>query len=375
MAVTIEPMESIAALGEEWRALEARARGSFFLSWVWIETWLEESAIRPLVLRARDGAGAVIALALLNARRVRRHHVLPIDVLALHESGDEVHDSLVVEYNDLLVDDAAPAGTREACLEALAQASIVNDLGIDWNELRLSGVSPDWLARVEASGLDLAIIARRPHFAVDLAALADSPESYLASLGASTRHQIRRALRHYAARGPIIVRPARDVEEALSDLAELQTLHQAHWIGRGKQGAFATPFFARFHRRLIARALPLGGVEVLHVHAGRHTIGYLYNFLHRGTVHNYLSGFAFETDPRIKPGLVSHALAIDRHRALGRERYDLMAGEARYKNSLAARQGELVWIAARRAAPVLLIEDSLRAIKRGLMSLLPARRD
>ena len=45
------------ALATRWRALEARAEGSFFTRWAWIGTWLAllPDAVRPRLLQARRG--------------------------------------------------------------------------------------------------------------------------------------------------------------------------------------------------------------------------------------------------------------------------------------------------------------------------------
>jgi CelD/BcsL family acetyltransferase involved in cellulose biosynthesis len=89
-----------------------------------------------------------------------------------------------------------------------------------------------------------------------------------------------------------------------------------------------------FHRALVSRAWPEGGVELLRIRAGEKPIGYLYNFLWRGWVGYYTSGFVYTDDNRLKPGLVAHWLAIERHLAAGARIYDFMAGESRYKASL-----------------------------------------
>jgi CelD/BcsL family acetyltransferase involved in cellulose biosynthesis len=363
MNVTVEKISSVASLGADWSALEARGNDSFFLSWPWIESWLIESGVTPYVLRARDDSGRTVAMALLHARPVHRHGILPINALSLHEVGDPGHNSVAIEYNGLLVVDDAPKETVARCLDFLARSELVNERRRDWDEIRLSGVPSRYLGEAAGTGLKVWITARSPCFAVDLRGLPPGEGSYLATLGHNTRYQIRRALRLYAERGPVVGEAVDNVADALKNLDALRALHQTHWQRRGQPGAFAEEFFVRFHRRLIARALPLGMIELFHVRAGDHTIGYLYNFLYKGTVYNYLSGFNYEANNRLKPGLVSHYLGVERHRALGHSRYDLMAGDMRYKHNLAKPHAELLWITVQRPRPALLLEEMLRAIK------------
>ena len=149
-------------------------------------------------------------------------------------------------------------------------------------------------------------------------------------------------------------------------LEELKALHQRTWTGRGETGSFAYPFFERFQRRLIATCLPRGTVEIVRVTCGERVIGYLYNFVWRGTVLAYQSGLAYECDARLKPGLVAHCLCIDIHLAEGARIYDFMAGEARYKASLGEPGPEMYHLLLQRPTWALRVEFGLRHLKRAL---------
>src|SRR5258705_244784 len=85
--------------------------------------------------------------------------------------------------------------------------------------------------------------------------------------------EVRRAMRRHEAAGKLALRPAATVGEALGFLDELERLHQAGWVRRGRPGAFAVPFFGRFHRALITEAWPRGEVELLHIVSGSETLG------------------------------------------------------------------------------------------------------
>ena len=49
-------------------------------------------------------------------------------------------------------------------------------------------------------------------------------------------------------------------------------------------------------------------------------------------------------DGRLKPGLVTHALAIEQATRAGFAAYDFMAGENRLKASFASDGSEMVWL-------------------------------
>jgi CelD/BcsL family acetyltransferase involved in cellulose biosynthesis len=112
------------------------------------------------------------------------------------------------------------------------------------------------------------------------------------------------------------------------------------------------------------QGLPAGAVELVRASAGGEPIGYLYNLLHRDRVLYYFSGFRYEADNRLKPGLVTHALCIERHLAGGMQAYDFMAGGERYKSNLGQPGPRLVSVVVERPRLALRLADGLRRLKR-----------
>jgi len=175
-------------------------------------------------------------------------------------------------------------------------------------------------------------------------------------------------MRLYEKMGPLTAEPARDGAEALLFLDGLKELHQRYWTSRGEPGAFAYPFFERFQKRLIQTCLPRGTVEIVRIAAGSHLIGYVYNFIYRGHVYAYQTGLSYADDSRLKPGLVSHCLCIDRHMQSGGRVYDFMAGEARYKANLGEPGPDMLYLLAERPTWPLQLERALHSMKRWLGS-------
>jgi CelD/BcsL family acetyltransferase involved in cellulose biosynthesis len=371
--VAIEPLEDVAALEPQWRDLEARADASFHLSWNWIGCWLATTGLKPQVLIARCG-GRVVALALLQSGQERRHGWLRANTLLLHQVGDPGMDVITVEYNGFLVDRAAGPAVAERCLARLTGTPSVDGSGTEWDELHLSGVPEAYGELAKRSGLNLIVRAHKPAAAVDLEAVRRSGRSYLDHLSANTRYQIRRALRLYGTRGAVTIAAARDVAEGLRYFEELGVLHQAYWTAKGEPGAWSYPYFLRFHRAMIERCLPAGTVEVVRIAAGDQAIGYLYNFIYRGWVYAYLSGLAYDADPKLKPGLVSHYLCAERHLAAGARIYDFMAGDHRYKSNLGTLKTEMLWLILQRPRLKLRLEDGLRRAKHAVRAGLSALR-
>lgn len=353
LELTSERDPDLAALAADWRALEAAADApSFFQGWSWIGCLAAERYRDPVVVRAAR-AGRLVGIAIFGSRGDRLH---------LAESGDPVRDAPFIEHNaPLLVADAGP-GCAAAILAAAAR-----DRGA--GRLVLSGVAPS-LAEVP----DLVALRTQDRAApyLDLQAVRRAGGEVLAVCSANTRHQIRRSFRAYAERGEVALARAATVTEALAWFDALVELHQRSWQARGQRGAFADPFMLRFHRALIEGAMPRGEIDLLRMTAGGEANGYLYNLRLRGWVHAYQSGFDYgNAPPHGKPGMTCHVLAAQRAANAGDGVYDFLAGDDRYKRSLANASRTLRWVelAPRRSAAGL-----LAAVVQGAAALLPGGR-
>jgi CelD/BcsL family acetyltransferase involved in cellulose biosynthesis len=377
VAVELLPVDGLSNLQEIWKDLEARADGSFFLSWHWIGPWLRHlpPGVTPHVLAARRG-DRIVGLAILCRRTIWRYGVLGTPSWLLHETGEPMFDGLTIEYNGILADRSCADQVIEASLLWMARTLP----GCDALVLAGLDASTETLVRTVAAKLGHRLQVRRADAArlVDLELVRQRGGNYRAGLGRSTRAGVNRAIRLYEARGGIEYRVAADVDEALEFFDGLEGLHRAVWAARGKSDAFANPAFGPLHRDLIRHSMDAGVVRLCRLSAGRQDFGYLYNYVWRGRVLNYQSGFAYEDDNRIKPGLVSHVLAIEDALARGEESYDFMAGSAGHKIHLGNAQTPMNWItmgpdrlASRLEARLHRIEVSLKQWRRKMKAPVP----
>jgi CelD/BcsL family acetyltransferase involved in cellulose biosynthesis len=335
-SIALLPVPDFAALGERWRALEAQADCSFFQSWTWTGCLAEERFPDPVLLEVRQD-GETVALALFNRRRFLRQTLL------LGETGDGVRDTPFIEHNGVLVARQATPALRD-WLRAARWAPLGTVRPLVPRRLVLSGVGEATLEAARAAG---PVAIRRSGEApwIDLARLRAAGDDFLDGLSANSRYQLRRSDRDYAALGPLAAHRADTAATAHGWLDELAALHQATWTARGHPGAFAQPFFARFHHALIDRGMLRGEIDLLRVTAGRQVVGLLYNFRYRGQALAYQGGFDYAGAGRHqKPGLTCHQQAIRLAAAAGLNRYDLLAGEGRYKRSLADGTTPLHWL-------------------------------
>ncbi len=348
-------------LKNEWRALEERANSSVFQSWAWISCWLASlpPEIHPLLVRVSRG-GEILGLGMVCRAKVKSKFG-NANALMLTETGAARFDCVTIEHNGLLCDPCNAAEIVETVGLALRDQR-------DWDEWVLSGVdktiTEDHYAKLaDLMGWIVYEVGDKPWYFVELDKVRAGDKDYLEWLSVNTRSQVRRALKEYGKRGEIKFELARSVDEALAFFERLKFFHQRYWQARGKPGAFGPEFFEIFHRRFIEQGWVNGGVQLARVSTGEHEIGYLYNLVHEHTIYSYQSGFNYENDAKIKPGLVSHVLAIERAIADGFDYYDLLAGDGQYKRSLATNSETMRWIRLRRPRFAFRLEALARKVR------------
>jgi hypothetical protein len=144
-------------------------------------------------------------------------------------------------------------------------------------------------------------------------------------------------------------------------------LHESGWQRRGSAGgAWRYPFLVRFHKSVIERTFAEGGTEMVRIACGEDDVGYIYCLNQRGWIGSYLSGFAYEDDNKIKPGLVSHYLYIEHRLKTGGDVLDFLAGDHRYKTSLGVPGTDMLWVKVQQRRPLLMLERQLRRFKQKL---------
>lgn len=350
---------SIAAARDAWRELEAYAPRTPFLSHAWFDALVSVAGERAGLACYRIEAGAGMrAFGCIGRRRVRRAQVIPSRTLFLNQTGDPELDRLTLEHNGL----AGSEETEPMALHALLTELLENDAG--WDELSLGWLSAErWQALAPALAdlpLHVNVIDRKPCYYVALDGIRGL-DDYLAGLSRNTRYQIRRAIRGYGNGGSVRLEQAKDPEQAATWFRALVSWHQATWNARGRTGAFAGDFMQRFHEHLVVHETVSGAARVLRISGPEEPLGYLYN-LHAGDyVCNYQSGFRYSEDPKLKPGLVGHALAIGRAATDGCGRYDFLMGDSQYKRSLANGVTEMLQIRLQRPRLRFRLERALHA--------------
>lgn len=324
-------------LAAQWLELESRSEGGFFVGWTWIGAWLESlpAGIVVRLLRAQR-AGRVVGLALLVQGAVRTVPLIGGQGWWLHATGRPELDAIAVEHNGPLVDAAEPDVARAML------AFLCDHMGpcrrVTWPHLHSAeGLRPAE-RRQQASWRQL----RATSWAVDLGLVREQAAGYLALLPAKTRYAIRRTRAACEAIGQIEVSVARSAEDAEAAMSALLRLHTQRWKDREGGSSFLLPFVRRFHERLLPEGMARGEVQLLCVKVGGRELGYLYSFVRGGRVSFYQSGIDYGMlGPKMSPGLLVIALAIEHNARSGHAVFDLLGGAGHYKKLLATHQETL----------------------------------
>lgn len=332
--------------GGDWGALLARCGcSSAFMSSAWIRQWLEVfgERLRPEVLIWRGEDDEAVAACVVTMRD-ERHGPFTMRRAYLNATGEHIVAS---EHNVLLCVRGMEARAHADLIEHLRSHRANSLMMCGFVQQSRDAMLAAWPAHGPLHGF-----VSEDRF-VPLAILRAAGSDYLATLSRSTRGQIRRSVRLYAEQyGPPVVEVADSAVVAEAWLSDLCVLHQRRWSARGKLGAFSSDEALQFHAGLVrVYAGKQNGasdfaIDLVRVRFGGTTVGILYNLRVRGRTSFYQSGLAYSADNKLKPGLVTHALAIQHYLDGDATEYDFLAGDPealRYKESLASGQRPLVW--------------------------------
>lgn len=322
---------------DKWLRASKNHSSSFFLSWPWIEHWLCSIPLDiEIYFMTIEGEGANLACFFGHTDQVR-HYFINSKAYYLNYTGHEFYDNITLEYNQIpgielskkflqAIISALPGRWDEIYFPALDKSSFpANCLNIKLPNIKTLKFheTPSHYLKLKHSFIDI--------------------DNYLKSLSSNSRNQLRRSIRKLEKLGNIHIFQANSLESAVSTFDSLVELHQKYWIQKGWKGAFYSDWFTSFHRDFIKKRFEHGDIQLLRCSAGDHVIGYLYNFVHNRNVLYYQSGFNYLAFREFKPGLVSHAMAINHNAILGNNSYDFLAGDSQYKKSLATHQRKQVW--------------------------------
>jgi len=329
-------------LRQSWLALQAFVPHPPFLNWSWIETWialLPASSMLWTFTCKRDSETIGIGIA-MESDGTRLRGLLSLRQLSMNESGEEGLDSITSEYCGLLVRTEDASAVYRSLFESMRRVDR------RWDEVVFSSTPhAPFISASLPSGWRIRVAKQRPAYFVDLETVRSKGAGYEGALPSRKRARIARIRRSYEARGRVELVHARNRAERMSFLETLRALHQEYWTSRGRTGAFASPFFDEFHRRLLSRDDCDSFVQLSMILCGGETVGVHYHLISNCATHYYQSGYRYGLlDGSDHPGFLCHAVMVNDASASGLRLYDFLVGDQRYKRDLATSAVTLSWV-------------------------------
>ncbi len=336
------------AIHQHWLDLQERSECSYFQSWGWISSWLNQVVddMQIMVLQIWSGQ-LLIGMGLFVPANVKRRLVIQSKALFLNEYpfGDK---NMVIEYNGML----AANGFEHNVYEQLVQ--YFNNELKKCDELNFDGITEEvaftYLDQKSGSSIKFEILEESTSWQVELSGNHTTLDQYLLALSRNRRGQIRRSIRLYEELGPVNLQVAETFDEAMEYFKAMEILHTKHWQMKDKSGVFARHVWKKFHSDLILKRFNDGEIQLLKLTCADKAIGYLYNFIWRNKVYVLQTGFEQPLDSRFMPGYITHAFSIVHNRNLGMTEYDFLHGDDLYKKILSNKQCKLFWVVLQKPA-------------------------
>jgi hypothetical protein len=322
--------------------LESFPSSSIFTSPSWTGAWLkalpDTANTKAVTLYHNEQpVGATFCTFAL-----KRRFLLPSKVICyINQFGNKCIDDLFIEFNEIVSNQTNRQSVYNEFIQHILETGLAN-------EIVFPGITKSTLDLIEettnSKGFALKVLQSMPYYYVDTSVSAVDSSLYNDSLSSNTRRQIQRSTHLYEERhGELQMTIPQNSTQALEYLSDLDGIHSQYWREKGEKGAFYSNRLKTFHQTLIRDSFDKGIIQLSKITAGDHLLGYLYNFKYDKKIYCYQSGFIYQDDNRLKPGLTAHNLAIQSAIHDGAIEYNFLAGEARYKKSLATHSGQMYW--------------------------------
>lgn len=315
----IDTRQAFAQLKDDWNTLIlASSAPSPFMTWEWLDTWLEEycrTDQKLMILTAWQGTKLMAGLPLLFSQR-RWCGFFVLRQIEFVGTGEPEWEEVCGEYSDLI---AEPKQVTEA---VALFATYLQALAWDRFELRNVLDTPVFIRQLLPL-LPQATVQEKFCGQRHRVSLPAEITVYRDSLNRRMRRRIKR-IDKFKQLPEIKIEIVNDAEALPGVLGELRKLHQARWRMAGKPGAFRSARFSRFHDKITASFLREGWLQLQRITDRGEAILVNYNIRFGDTEYYYQSGFNLDKYRNQSLGVLAHMNAIESAIESGLGHYDFM---------------------------------------------------
>jgi CelD/BcsL family acetyltransferase involved in cellulose biosynthesis len=323
----IEDVQGFDRLKGEWDALvDASASNTPFLTWGWLRSWWMHLAgpatLHIIVVRER---GELIGVAPMMRARRGISHASVLEFLGAGAGSD---------YLDVIL----RTGRERVALEALASAFNSLQLPLYLDNLPPSSASAQLQGALASTGWTA--IESSPDVCPFINLAGHTWDSYLATLGAAHRANVRRRLRALAAGFDMRFTAVQSDADRRPALAALIELSKQRWAERGGNTAFESPALCAFHDEATHAAMADGSLRLYVLSLNGSVAAVMYGFARYGRFYFFQHGFS-DAYAKFSIGLVLMALSIQAAIAEGLTEFDMLYGHESYKRLWAREERRL----------------------------------
>jgi CelD/BcsL family acetyltransferase involved in cellulose biosynthesis len=315
----IEERGEFSALENEWRELlQASSSNNPFLTWEWLNAWWSHFG-RPGLLRVivvRSGK-TPIALAPLRLVRSPLPWCSRLEFLGTGEAGSDYLDVIVRRGNEA---EALPALAAFLASQRLSLRLTRLPAGSYAAQIARQLSQHGWVSSASDDGVCPVVTLAHHTF-----------DSFLGSLGASHRANVRRRLRALEQQFAVTFERIADHRERRSMLEALASFHVRRYEPRGGSTAFSTSAARSFHEDATRDALDQGWLRMYALRLNGRIAAVMYGFNYGGRFYFYQHGHD-EQYSSLSVGLVLMALTLREAIAEGVFEFDLLWGTEPYKS-------------------------------------------
>ena len=252
-----------------------------FLCHEWFHTWWDcfGGGNRSLHILIARQDGRIVAIAPLMCERVLTYGVSVRKLDLLHNDHTPRADFVI-------------AGPRDDAYRAIWQG--LHDARREWDVLQLSRLPPDSPTRATIEGLAGADHCSTGVWHGDVSpylTLSGTWESYLASLGAKFRSNLRNRLARLTKFGEPTLEVLDDVDAIARGRDDAIRLEASGWKAQAGTSIQSDPAVERFYRLLAERATARGWLRLLFLTAGGRRIATSYGSCYRGRLFLFKTGY------------------------------------------------------------------------------------
>ena len=324
------------SLAAEWnQLLEESDQRVFFLRWSWNRLWwrfLSPPDSRLFIIACRDKQGNLIGLAPFYIRQRRTAGIPHVRELLFIGTGIYAQTS---EYLDIV----AKRGCERIVAGAIVECLMRNS---DWDRICLQEIpaTSAMLGYLRAAlGRETEVAVSNRSYSIDTT---KDWRTFLRGLSSSARNNVLRRTRRLVASHDCVFKRVETADEIDPAMDSLVRLHQARWQSKGEPGTFALPNVEQYLREAVKASFRENRLGLATLKVDGKVAAARLDFIDNHVAHAFQAGYD-PTQPNQGLGSVMNGLCI---RACFEDNriheYDLMSGNAEYKESWTRRYKESV---------------------------------